>query len=57
MKTTYTFTKLFLLVAILFAAVSCSENEKEVVVEPEFPEEEVVSSVTPNGETILTFFC
>lgn len=55
MKTTYTFTKLFLLVAILFAAVSCSENEKEVVVEPEFPEEEVVSSVTPNGETILTF--
>ena len=30
MKTTYTFTKLFLLVAILFAAVSCSENEKEV---------------------------
>lgn len=55
MKTTYTFTKLFLLVAILFAAVSCSENEKEVVVEPEFPEEEVVSSVTPNGETVLTF--
>lgn len=55
MKTTYTFTKLFLLVAIFFAAVSCSENEKEVVVEPEFPEEEVVSSVTPNGETILTF--
>lgn len=55
MKTTYTFTKLFLLVAIFFAAVSCSENEKEVVVEPEFPEEEVVSSVTPNGETVLTF--
>lgn len=55
MKTTYTFTKLFLLVAILFAAVSCSENEKEVVVEPEFPEEEVVRSVTPNGETVLTF--
>lgn len=55
MKITYTFTKLFLLVAIFFAAVSCSENEKEVVVEPEFPEEEVVSSVTPNGETILTF--
>lgn len=55
MKTTYAFTKLFLLVAIFFAAVSCSENEKEVVVEPEFPEEEVVSSVTPNGETILTF--
>lgn len=55
MKTTYTFTKLFLLVAILFAAVSCSENEKEVVVEPEFPEEEAVSSVTPNGETVLTF--
>ena len=55
MKTTYTFTKLFLLVAIFFAAVSCSENEKDVVVEPEFPEEEVVSSVTPNGETVLTF--
>lgn len=54
MKTTYTFTKLFLLVALLFVSVSCSDSKDEAVV-PEFPEKEVVSSVTPNGETILTF--
>lgn len=54
MKTTYTFTKLFLLVALLFVSVSCSDSKDEAVV-PEFPEKEVVSSVTPNGEAILTF--
>lgn len=54
MKTTYTFTKLFLLVALLFVFVSCSDSKDEAVV-PEFPKEEVISSVTPNGETILTF--
>lgn len=54
MKTTYTFTKLFLLVALLFVSVSCSDSKDEAVV-PEFPKEEVISSVTPNGETILTF--